>query len=388
MAIKIHWGDNGSYKTAGCVMDDIIPAIKEGRTIVTNIRGLSYEKCCEVFPNAPETFKLISLNLDSQDGLEKCRTWFKWVDRGALVVFDETQLVFLKSWKESDLKQFDYVGGVDKAFEDDRPSNWLDAWTRHRHFNWDVVLTTPNIKYIRQDIRDTSQSAYKHTNYGLLGPLFKKLIGDYKEVFHDSQSNQPSPKSISRNRRIDKTVFKLYESTATGVASKDFAGTSIFKSLPLLFALLVCILSIGYSFSSGGYSNLANGPKTVEKISGVSVQSNTIEVSSLSNSPVGLVSNNQVNPVVEFLNAHKITIGYSLSMRPVSAFDASIYSYVFETEKTRFDVNGSDLVSMGLDIEFYGPCVSKLTIGDWSKLVGCNIPVPKNANDKVKSYSL
>jgi len=209
----------------------------------------------------------------------------------------------------------------------------------------------------------------------------------FRSVFHDSQSNQPSPKSISRNRRIDKTVFELYESTATGVASKDFAGTSIFKSLPLLLALLVCILSLGYSFSSGGYSNLASGPNTVKEINSISIQSDNNEVLNLSSSPVGLVSNNKSNPVVEFLNAHKISIGYSLSMRPVSTFDPSVYSYVFETEQTRFDVNGSDLISMGLEIDFYGPCVSKLTIGDWSKIVGCDIQVFKNVNDKVKSYS-
>jgi zona occludens toxin (predicted ATPase) len=387
MAIKIHWGDNGSYKTAGCVMDDIIPAIKSGRAIITNIRGLTYEKCRTAYPDAPDSFKLISINLDSAAGLEQCRTWFKWAERGSLIVFDETQLVFLKSWKESDLKQFDYEGGIDKAFEDDRPSSWLDAWTRHRHFNWDVVLTTPNIKYIRQDIRDTSQSAFKHTNYGLLGPIFKKLIGDYKEVFHDSQSNQPTPKSISRNRRIDKKVFELYQSTATGVVNKDFAGTSIFKSLPLLLGLLICVLSIGYSVTSGGYDGLTGDYQDTKKLDVVPLESSINSTPNVPSNNVDNGPNNTSDSITKFLNLYDIRISSYASLTYSALNNPDIYTFKFISKDNFFYVEGFDLVRMGLNIEFFGVCMAKLNYKNYSSIIGCDNAVQKSASDKVDSYS-
>lgn len=388
MPIKIHWGDNGSYKTAGCVMDDVIPAIKQGRTIITNIRGLSYDRCKEKYPDAPDTFNMINLDLDSTDGLHKCRTWFQWAERGALIVFDETQLVFLKTWKDSDLKQFDYPGGIDQAKIDDRPSGWLDAWTRHRHWNWDVVLTTPNIKYVRQDIRDTSQTAYKHTNYGVLGPLFKKLVGDYKEVMHDTQSNQPPPKAIMMNRRINKDVFDLYESTATGVASTDFAGTSIFKSLPLLLALLVCVLAFAYSFSSGGYENLANGPNTVEKINGVVVEGPTSEAVAVSTNSVAINQDPKDNAVIKFLSDHDIKISSFMSFKPSTLRTPDSYQFRFNQGKDEFHVSAVDLVKMGIDVQYYGDCMARLTFSTYDRVIGCHVPRIETPNDKLDSYTL
>ncbi|MFU4985178.1 zonular occludens toxin domain-containing protein, partial [Pseudomonas aeruginosa] len=110
----------------------------------------------------------------------------QWAPRGAFLIFDETQLLFPKSWREKDLERFDYPGGPEAAHAADRPMGWLDAWTRHRHFNWDIVLTTPNISYIRDDIRMTCEMAYKHSNLAVIG-----IPGRYKEAQHDAQLNRP-----------------------------------------------------------------------------------------------------------------------------------------------------------------------------------------------------
>ena len=254
MSIKIHYGANGSYKTSGAVWDDVVPAIKEGRTVITNIRGLSEQRCRDLFPDAPNSFKLIAIDLDSEEGIERCRTWFRWAPKGALIIFDETQLIFETSWRDKYLERFDFPGGREAAKEADVPSSWLDAWTRHRHWNWDIVLTTPNIKYIRSDIRRTAEGAFKHTNFALLGGFAKMLFGDYKEVFHDAQLNNPPPKAIGKLRRIDKRVFKLYDSTATGKAQDTRASTSIFASIPLMAGLGVVILAFAVAYSGKGFT--------------------------------------------------------------------------------------------------------------------------------------
>lgn len=170
MSIKIHHGPNGSYKTSGAIQDDAVPALKEGRVIITNVRGFTLERAYTVFPDLPNTAEIINLDLESLADLERMRTWFQWAPRGAFLIFDETQLLFPKSWREKDLEKFDFPGGPEAAHEADRPMGWLDAWTRHRHFNWDIVLTTPNISYIRDDIRMTCEMAYRHSNLAVIGP--------------------------------------------------------------------------------------------------------------------------------------------------------------------------------------------------------------------------
>ncbi|EHS33068.1 zonular occludens toxin domain-containing protein, partial [Pseudomonas aeruginosa] len=177
MSIKIHHGPNGSYKTSGAIQDDAVPALKDGRVIITNVRGFTLERAYQVFPDLPNTAEIINLDLESLEDLEKMRTWFQWAPRGAFLIFDETQLLFPKSWREKDLERFDYPGGPEAAHAADRPMGWLDAWTRHRHFNWDIVLTTPNISYIRDDIRMTCEMAYKHSNLAVIG-----IPGRYKEA--------------------------------------------------------------------------------------------------------------------------------------------------------------------------------------------------------------
>ena len=181
MAIKIHYGANGAYKTSGAIQDDAIPALLAGRVIVTNIRGFTLDRAYSVFPNLPDTTEIINLDLEVLEDLEKMRTWFQWAPLGSFIIFDEAQLVFPKSWREKDLERFEFEGGMEAAKEAGRPFNWLDAWTRHRHFGFDIVLTTPNISYIRDDIRSTSETAYRHANLAVIG-----IRGRYKEAQHDA----------------------------------------------------------------------------------------------------------------------------------------------------------------------------------------------------------
>ncbi len=121
MSIKIHHGPNGSYKTSGAIQDDAVPALKDGRVIITNVRGFTLERAYQVFPDLPNTAEIINLDLESLEDLEKMRTWFQWAPRGAFLIFDETQLLFPKSWREKDLERFDYPGGPEAAHAADRP---------------------------------------------------------------------------------------------------------------------------------------------------------------------------------------------------------------------------------------------------------------------------
>lgn len=253
MSIKIHHGPNGAYKTSGAIQDDAIPAVLEGRYIITNIRGFTLDRVLEQFPDAPKSLEVLNLSMGSSGDIEKIRTWFMWAPRGAFLIFDETQLLFPKSWREKDLERFDFPGGAEAAEAADRPSGWLDGWTRHRHWNWDIVLTTPNIRYIRDDIRLTCEKAYLHANLGVLGPVLKFLMrSDYKEAMHDAQENKPGTDgTIVQFKKIKPATFAVYDSTATGVVTDTSAGVNLFAS-PKILGLVGFVAALAFYLSSSG----------------------------------------------------------------------------------------------------------------------------------------
>ncbi|WP_051311859.1 zonular occludens toxin domain-containing protein [Zooshikella ganghwensis] len=246
MATKLHWGAFGSYKTSGALQDDVIPAVLKGRPVVTNVRGFTLDRVREVYPEVPEDAQIINIDTDTEDGLDRVRKWFHWAPFGALMVFDEAQLLFPASWRASDLAEFDYPGGIDQAKADNRPYNWEDAWTRQRHRKFDVILTTPSITLLRKDIRAWAEAAYYHLNLGLVSQ-FWPFKGRYRETLHNASENKPSAGAMSATKKINEKTFACYESTATGQVSDTIAGINIFRTpkiMVLLFVIFACFALI------------------------------------------------------------------------------------------------------------------------------------------------
>lgn len=266
MSIKIHHGPPGSYKTAGAVTDDLIPALQKSRSIVTNVRGITLDKIHENFDNISDDFVLHWIDTTTREGRERLGAWFTWAPHGALIFIDEAQAIFPKRWKEKDLESFTI--DVDKAKELNRPANWWDAWDMHRHYNWDVILTTPDITKIRDDIRDASELAYKHKNQGLYGWLFK---GSYLEGVHSKDNNGATVSNFInvKQKRIakDALTWKLYQSTATGEISDTIAGFNIFSNPRLIIGLAV----LGCAFLYLGF--YGHNPLDSEKNNPLPVQS-------------------------------------------------------------------------------------------------------------------
>lgn len=255
MSIKIHHGPPGSYKTSGAVMDDFIPAARSGRVIVTNIRGLNDPERIRAAlgdDTIPESFELHHLPTTEHDDApgnrEALARWFHWLPHGALLMLDEAQMIWPKTWKDSDLSRLDYPGGIEVALADNRPHNWATAFDMHRHYGWDMVLTTPNIDRLRPDVRQCSEGAYKHKNQAIIG-----LKGFYLEAFHmaDDSGKSASDFLTLRNRRIKPEVWRLYESTATGNFSDTIAGLSILANPRILLLLGVLASAIGWFVTSG-----------------------------------------------------------------------------------------------------------------------------------------
>ena len=252
MSIKIHHGEPGSYKTSGAMSDDIIPILEKGRLIITNVRGFTRETVLENFPEYDET-KINVQNIDTDDPKNRhlMARWFHWSPNGAFFLIDEAQMVFPKKWDKKYIDGLDYEGGEEKAFTDNRPHDWYTAWEKHRHYNWDFILTTPNIKKIRVDIRECAAGGFYHRDMTAVG-----LKGFYKESYHPAVDSASASNIVSTvTKKVNPDVFKLYQSTATDEFLHTSSGIKIWKDPKLLLASLVLVLALWYALSNFFGSN-------------------------------------------------------------------------------------------------------------------------------------
>lgn len=390
MAIKIHHGPNGSYKTSGAIQDDLIPALKSGRHIITNIRGLTRERVFSVFPELPSSVEIENLDLEDIDDIEKMRTFPQWAPRGAFIIFDETQLIFLKSWRETDLRKFDFPGGSKAAKEADRPINWLDGWTRHRHWNWDIVLTTPNIGYIRDDIRLTAEKAYLHSNLAVIG-----IKGRYKESQHAATENKPPMKgSLVSIKKIHQRTFTLYDSTTTGTVTDTIAGKSLFRDPKVLLLLALPAIVFGNFLLGDGFSFSNRETDTALSLKPVAdLPADPGGDSAVYSRPPGHPSAIPISRQQSYQPAaldHPFQ-GHTILIRAaLFGHRHSVRYYLFEVLSPmgeRFQLNSQQIRQSGYQLSETADCSVRLSYGDWSTYAICAGAVQRTAERLVSERS-
>ncbi|NCD26576.1 MAG: hypothetical protein EOL86_13425, partial [Deltaproteobacteria bacterium] len=254
MSVKIHHGPPGSYKTSGAVMDDFTEAVFSGRVVITNVRGLDDEQrvrevLTKAFPRrtVPASFELVWIDTETEEGIFLMQSFWTWADCGAFLLIDEAQSFWQSEMRPGDWAPFALRGGVDAARIQGRPRDYADAWTRHRHFNWDIVLTTPDVKLFHGKIRSVSEAAFLHKNQALVG-----IKGRYLEGMHIASNNGlSSDLLIVRTRKIPKWVFELYKSTSTGVVSDTKAGLAFWKNPKIMGLLIFLAILLALIISRG-----------------------------------------------------------------------------------------------------------------------------------------
>ncbi|MFZ2404288.1 MAG: zonular occludens toxin domain-containing protein [Methylobacter sp.] len=372
MSIKIHHGPPGSYKTSGAVMDDFIPAAKAGRIVITNVRGLNdRQTVVDALASVtkfkfkspiivPESFGIIWIDTETLEGRQKLASFFHWAPHGAFLLIDEAQTVWPLAWKEADLKRLDYPKGYDQAIKDKRPQNFLIAFEKHRHFGWDMVLTTPNIDKIRKDIRGCSEGAYKHKNQALIG--FK---GSYLEAFHLAEDSGKSASDFLsvRNRSIKKHVWRLYASTATGTHSDTIAGTPLWKNPRVLF-FLVLLTGLGVFFASRPTPTIF-AHKTPDQTRHLANSKPADPANNPHPGNVDSVQNGTAVPVDQspFFGYNWRLAGVTIKLKPTSFTDKNRISQYFyiKNDKEEVFINTSGLNGYGYSVKLIDQCHVEIT---------------------------
>lgn len=393
MSVKIHHGPPGSYKTSGAVADDFVPAVLEGRHIITNVRGLSDPaKIREVLEErgktVPETFKLTWLDSTDREQMEMLQRFWHWAPDGCFFLIDEVQEVWPKAMRDSHLKKLDYPGGQDTANADGRFLTIALAFEKHRHRNWDFVVTSPNINKVHSVVRSCAEASYKHKNLATLGTLFK---GRYVEGYHAADTNgKPADFYTIRKKRIPGYVFKLYQSTATGKVTDTIAGQSIFKDPKVLGLLVFGGLVIVGVFSMGTPDILRKtlesppaetdgqtDPETVppdrpKPASGAPVHT----------APVGSGAPPALAPRLRFLTAaQKITITGSYETLESGKKTLSYYLRVHLDATRYFDLTNTTIGRLGVVVTPLTPCFYELRAGSTSVFAYCEEvdPIPESS---------
>lgn len=285
MAAVIFHGNPGSFKSATSVWFEVLPALRAGRVVVTNIEGFKVleeieQELNETFPESAQLWRLSSLN---PEGKKLWQRWYHWMPVGALIVMDEVQGIYpnttrfkpetcdyvhvsnykdllppewinyhmrrLEDFKPEDLTSSDTDDLGRELFNEYGhliyPQDLEDAYMRHRKYNWDIIACTPDINAVHKYVRSVCQYAYYHRYFD----AFEFIPWFYRRPRVHEHNPSLAGKIPAKHdkkvwRKVPLDVHKLYKSTATGhiTKGKGKAHIGIVATIPVLLFLS----TIGY----------------------------------------------------------------------------------------------------------------------------------------------
>ncbi len=412
MAVIIHHGPAGSYKTSSAVWFYLLPALRAGRVVVTNVEGMypldEIEQLLgEKFPDSAKLWRISSQITENR---KLWRVWFNWMPIGALVLLDEAQDIYIKDakiWKPSDLVHVpadaysDYLPAdllahfhevhkhfkpvMDSASVDDTgrpivdengliiyPPEFTESYMRHRKFNWDVHLCTPDIRKIHSDIRGVAELAISYASKDSF--LFTKRKPRLYE--HNPLKNGiPSFRDTTYRQKVPVDVHLLYRSTSTGQITKSGADSGplnttkgklvIFVVIPL--ALLATVYN-GYKIlsrhsgppvqtsSDVSQANVSPGQKSddARSSSSASADSNQVSASRFTRAdPSGFVMPHDALKM--------FWTSSSCKYQGVGKFPLCYQVFELVVGKDRYQIDSDLLLAMGYGVMPAGDCHTVLT---------------------------
>ncbi|MBA0179170.1 zonular occludens toxin [Pectobacterium carotovorum] len=242
MAISAYIGVPGSGKSFEVVRSVIIPAVAQGRRVVSNIYGLNPEKIYEFIRKNNKTQNMgevISVtNEQAQDDYffpyKNAETDGKttFCQAGDLICVDE-------AWR---------IWGSDASV----PKNHRSFIAEHRHFahaetgvTCDLVVINQSISNLPRFIRDRTETTYKMTKLKNLG-----LRSAYRVEIYGGAKLTKSERVSVKNYFYDKKIFPLYQSyDGNGSEQVVDKRQSVFSDLTLLIVIAVLIITV----SLGGW---------------------------------------------------------------------------------------------------------------------------------------
>ncbi|MFQ6478456.1 zonular occludens toxin domain-containing protein [Klebsiella pneumoniae] len=232
MAIILYFGVPGSGKSYEVVNSRVVPALKEGRRVVTNIRGLDIKLIQNYIKKNDKKYDIKNLGeLVSVDhDLIQTADFFPY--------FDEEE----KPVENTFVKRGDYII-IDEAWrffpDSKRLSPALESFfAEHRHFSIDVILLNQTPDGISKYVRGRIESMFEPSN--------QKRIGFKGYVVHTYSGNKAYAKNrtTSSPKKFKKDIFELYNSYANGDGKETLQSLSVYKTIKFKFLALTLLLAV------------------------------------------------------------------------------------------------------------------------------------------------
>jgi zona occludens toxin len=416
MSASIFHGAPGSFKSASAFWFEVLPALRAGRVVVTNIEGVLTKESIEIELDEvfPESADIWRLSCQTETGLFLWRRWFWWMPVKAFIIIDEVQDVFpndSKVFKPEDLdnqgidsikehlpeKFYNHYKVAIEQFKPDisegtsddtgeivldkdgnilYPKLMREANMRHRKYNWDIIYCTPEISEIHKLVRSVCEFAYFH-KYNQAVEFIPYFYRRPRIHEHSPKSSgQPKKKDdITKWRKVPLEVHKCYRSTSTGGITKR-GGVNGFKDPTLIFTIAILFFAVGYATwwafikdDSKAISHVyVEGNKQGSEASSKATPQDT----SFFNSANLNSGSNEIRISLELpFDATKIYLtGYQdVVLNKDKKYKQ--YFFVMTAGDDQISINNHDLYYFGYEVTFINDCMVKLKRKDRFKIVTC-----------------
>lgn len=248
MLIHAFTGSIGSGKTYSALKDMVLPALKAGRKVYSNIEGFlgdwqgddfkwSSERlyvASEVVCKSIDEIKLLYIPLDcrltenSKKDVVFLYKRLKDEGQGSLVVIDEAQ---------------NYAS--QNSYKSDVLKPWFEFLTMTRHYNIEWVFMTQNISNMASPIRRLIVFEKNFRTSFILGSLGKGRYS-YIKYEHFGNDKKKSLMDYYVPVKFDTIIFKVYKSfQGDGLTeSEDVKKYSIFRHPVFKIVLVLFLISI------------------------------------------------------------------------------------------------------------------------------------------------
>ncbi len=351
MSIVAYTGLPGHGKSYGVVENLIVPALKNKRTVFTNIPMNG-----EVIKNA---YKMDVHQFDLKDIEENPNWWKEEFIAGSLIVIDEVWRLWPSGLKTNNARI------EDKEF-----------LAEHRHMvgengqSTEIALVTQDLSQLASFVKTLVENTFHVVKLTSLG-LSKNFRVD---VYQGAVTGSSPPKS-KRIRQIQgrfkKEIYKLYVShtkSATGEAGDETRVDSRFnvlKGIGIKMGIVVIILAIVFTYY--GLKELASFYGMDGEVEDAKPESSHSIPNSRSESPSTVKVKAIKEPAIRFLSkAESVVIYFSSGIFP----DVDL-RYKVEYEKSSAVLTTKELRSLSYDITIVNECTARIVGEDYDSFVMC-----------------
>lgn len=368
-------GRPGSGKSYEAVVTHIIPALKQGRKIITNI-PLNVDWFVAVLG---EHVRELIVLVDGQfhqygqkrpfstaDDFLKYEDWRNQANQGVYFFIDECHLPMPQ-------------GGTDKTLK--------EYLSMHRHYGHDIMLLTQNFRKVDRDVKDMVQNCYFCTKLSFLGRDEKYIVKVADGVSRNIVT--------THERQYESKYFSAYQSHTKSEGSvKEAATTDVVKwynrwtTKGAIVCVVISLFILSSAFTGDKPDHQAEALKKLESLKTPqsanqqqpdqanpyypATPQQTAEISSKATPPKAPEKPPEAKHPFSGISLH--LSGYHADTDNRGRYKKVYYFALSRNGSMLSELTHVDLQLAGYTVKILNPCVAEISYGDYNAFVLCDTP--------------